>query len=712
MENNYDFRQKLLQVHTPDLRCADYQPKPGMVQLDDSFSICIALNCGDVILTAAKDLQDYLFTSMGCAVALRQLRDISAPPAKSILVADYTQLSRRWDREAIPASYEITVTEDRITICGFDHRGCAQGCYALEDRMNRIRAPYLTPGTVYHSPAFSPRMVHSGYGQEQYPDPYLSAIAHTGMDAILVFVKGVDLTQVGYLDFNNLIRRAAKYGLDVYAYSKIASDIHPGDPGAPEYYRNTYGKLFEACPGFKGVVLVGESVEFPSKDPRVSPLKYYNNTVDGLPYGKPTAGWFPCCDYPQWLEMLQQVIYPHKPDADIVLWTYNWGKCDEEARLALIDKLPRGISLMATFEMFQTKEMDGFRSHAVDYTISFPEAGPYFLSEAKRAKERGIRLYTQANSAGLTWDYGVIPYDPFPELWVRRYNSMLEAREKYGLCGIMESHHYGFQPSFISSIEKMMFTRPFVSGESAIRAVAEELYGPENLDAALEAWQLLSKAHTYYPCANEDQYGPFRIGPAYPFVLEEQVQIPTVPHAIHGGNKITFPDYAFSRAVKATDDSTRQIGFRQCRLDGELRSLSSMQALQRQALDKLEQLAVTLTDVRQADCLRLCNMVRFMIHTVTTVIHAKQWAKLRWQFYTLTEPSALENWVGEMIQLAGAEIRNAEETITVVEADSRLGWEPSMEYIGDARHIRWKIKQLTQVIENELQVYRQVIANL
>lgn len=709
MQANYDFRQELLQWHRPHIRQADYRPEADMAALDDGFSILIPRDAGEVLTTAARDLQDYLFTSMECAVAVRQADDPSQLSGKTILVATARQLGEAWPYEDVSGSYAITVEESRITVMGFDERGCAQGCYQLEDRMNSIRAPYLKIGKTNFAPAFSPRMVHSGYGQELYPEQHMSAIAHAGMDAILLFVKDVDLTQVGYLDFNNTIRQAAKYGLDVYAYSKLKSNLHPEDPGAFDHYNSTYGKLFRECPGFKGVVLVGESVEFPSKDPRVSPKKYYENTNDGLPTGKPSPGWFPCQDYPQWLEMLQKVIYPHRPDADIVFWTYNWGKSPEPERLALIDNLPKGISLMATFEMFNTRKMDGFNSYAADYTISFPEAGPYFLSEAKRAKERGIRLYTQANSAGLTWDYGVIPYDPFPENWVRRYESMRDAWAKYGLRGVMESHHFGFWPSFISKIEKIMFTRPFVSGEEALRRVAAELYGQENLDEALHAWHLLSQAHTYYPCTNEDQYGPFRVGPAYPFLLDRSANIPTVPHAIHGGNRITITNYAYSHAVEYRHESAAKIGFRQLRIDGEIRSLETMRTLQREARALLEVLASQLEGIRKEDCLRLCNMIHFMENTATTAIHAKQWAKLRWQFPLLTEKEALQRWVDSMTALAQAEIQNAEATIPLVEADSRLGWEPSMEYIGDARHLRWKIRQLTQVIEKELSAYQKVI---
>ena len=58
-------------------------------------------------------------------------------------------------------------------------------------------------------------------------------------------------------------------------------------------------------------------------------------------------------NYDRWLKMLQKVICRYRLDADIVFWAYNWGKCAREDRLKLIDSMPKGISLMATFEMFE-----------------------------------------------------------------------------------------------------------------------------------------------------------------------------------------------------------------------------------------------------------------------------------------------------------------------------------------------------------------------
>ena len=226
----------------------------------------------------------------------------------------------------------------------------------------------------------------------------------------------------------------------------------------------------------------------------------------------------------------------------------------------------------------------------------------------------------------------------------------------------------------------------------------------------MEAWHILSEAHSYYPCVNEDQYGPFRIGPAYPLVLELDGSLPSDPNAMFG-NRICSTNYAFSSAYRASWISVQNVGLRQFRLDGEIRALEKMRALQAEAREKLQILAEKLDGLRKADCLRLVNIIQFMENTATTAIHAKQWAERRWKLLCSTDWEDVNRAIGEMEDIAKAEIQNAEATIPVAEADSRLGWEPSMEYLGDAEHIRWKIRHTNYVLENELPAYRKALAN-
>ena len=60
-----------------------------------------------------------------------------------------------------------------------------------------------------------------------------------------------------------------------------------------------------------------------------------------------------------------------------------------------------------------------------------------------------------------------------------------------------------------------------------------------------------------------------------------------------------------------------------------------------------------------------------------------------------------------MEELVNAETDNAREAISFVQRDSRLGWEPSMEYLGDADHIRWKIQQMEYMLKTELSLFKQ-----
>jgi len=200
--------------------------------------------------------------------------------------------------------------------------------------------------------------------------------------------------------------------------------MHPDDAGAEEYYESIYGRIFARYPQAKGLILVGESIEFPSRDPHTTgKIRSIPGTEAAeweFPDKRPSPGWWPCSDYPQYIGLLKRVVRRHCPQADIVFWTYNWGWAPEEARVALLRALPEDITVMVTFEMFEKLRHEGITNVTVDYTLSFEGPGKYFTSEAETVHARGMRLYTMSNAAGLTWDFGVIPYEPAPFQWALR----------------------------------------------------------------------------------------------------------------------------------------------------------------------------------------------------------------------------------------------------------------------------------------------------
>ncbi|MHB0877499.1 MAG: hypothetical protein ACYC5O_15785 [Anaerolineae bacterium] len=710
-ERNYEFRRRLAQVHRPNRRDPALRSAADETAVGDGWRIVFAVAASAVVVTAAKDLQDYCFTSIGVSVLLGRSDDVAGEAAhgeRTIVLATAAELPRQAGDLTVPGSYHLDVAPERVVICGCDDRGAAQGSYYLEDLMNLREAPFLARQSITRAPAFSPRMVHSGWGLDAFPDEYLSQMAHHGFDAALLFtghpndaVNVVDRTPKGYQDFNELIDRAARYGIDVYAYSYLKSNKHPADPDAEEYYEGNYGQLFRHCPRFKGVVLVGESVEFPSKDPNTTGRLRLDAPPDGVPPSKPSPGWWPCSDYPQWLDLLKKVIRRHSPEADIVFWTYNWGWAPEEPRLALIRSLPTDVSLLVTFEMFEQRRHENVTNVCVDYTLAFEGPGQYFATEARVAAERGLRLYTMCNTGGLTWDMGVIPYQPAPFQWARRHAALLAARRDWGLSGLMESHHYGWWPSFVSELAKQAYWSPSRPVVEAAADIARRDFGEAAAPLVVRAWQAWSEAARDYIPTNEDQYGPFRVGPSYPLLFQRTANLPQAWHAMYG-NAIIMPDYHPLEGARQSQGAAR--------FPVEIRSLESMSGRLESGLALLEQ-ALALAPAGKRPALEeMENLGRFMLHSVRTTVHLKQWWLLKEQVLLEADPAKANALLDRMVALAEAEIANAEATIPLVERDSRLGWEPSMEYMTDRAHLEWKIAIVRRVVDHEIAQYRQSLS--
>ena len=692
-EKNYEFRQRLLAFHEPGLRDHSVQMPQNAFVITADTDIIVEKNAPPMLRRAAEYLRDFLSVSMETDV--RVVRAGSGLPLAKPNVVIITTNERNpvdmADGDA-PRGFRMD-TGDNIVITGYDDAGALMGVFRVADICGLNRAPYIVKGMEARSPLFSPRMAHSGYGLDDFPDAHLTSLSRAGMDAILVFVKGVDETPYGYLDFNNLCRRAADWGLGVYAYSYLKSAVHPEDPAADTYYEKIYGSVFKACPLFKGVVLVGESVEFPSRDTRTTGRSYKEPSPDGLPDHRPSPGWWPCSDYPAWLGVIKKTVRNHIPDADIVFWTYNWGYVGERERLELIDSLPTDISLHVTFEMFENIPKGPIVSRCVDYTLMFAGPGKYFVSEAAAAAKRGIRLYAMTNTGGLTWDVGVIPYEPAPYQWMKRYAAILDMRGKYGLRGLMDNHHYGFYPSFVAELAREAFTKGAPDAENALRLLAKRDFG-DGANEALKAYALLSEGIANYISTNEDQYGPFRIGPAYPLILGRSVKIPESPFAYHGS-------LIFNLDYRAYENNGAPPFLR---LKTEIGFLYTMRDKFFEGAEIIYKLAESQTGAYRDRALRLAGLARFIGICAQTTIHVKQWYMAKCRFATAETTEDTDAYIKQMREIANAEIINAEKALPLAAADSRIGWEPTMEYMCDEAHINWKIKQVRYVLDHELKL--------
>ncbi len=679
-EKNFAFRQRMRQVNPPAVHTPGAQPTKQEFALSAGARLCIPQD--EVLYTAARDFVDFMYVSMDTPVLLCHN---NASAGDICVTIDPAYKSYK--------SYKITVTAKKIEILAHDARGAAQALYRLEDRMLTRHAPFLALGAEERSPLFAPRMTHSGFGLDDFPNEHLLQIAKAGMDAILVFVSDVNKTPLGYLDFNDLIHRARLHGLDVYAYSYMRVFVHPEDAGAKQSYDAAYGRLFRACPDLKGVVLVGESVGFPTRDPKAAPCAYYDNHVDGLPTGRPSADMWPCTDYVEWLEMLKSVILPIRPDADIVFWTYNFGHQPKEDRLRLIERMPTDVSLLVTYEMHHKYKIGDAVGHCADYTLAFAGPGEYFISEAQVAKKRGIRLYAMANTGGLTWDMGVIPYEPMPYQWRKRYVAVKQSRQDYGLCGLMESHHYGFWPSFISEIAKEALEAGGEDYDIALQNALKRRYGDMAAPVVDKALQFWSDAITHYIPSNEDQYGAFRVGPAYPFNLGKTLKQP-----------VMFPSKVDFAIPKYPIDNVGKGSLSAMRIKAEIASLEQMLALLKAGVEVLEQIPDPNTELEY-----LLNFGRYLVCFTQSGLNAKKWYLCVSHLQICDQPAQIEALLDQAEAILDCEDQNVQAALPCVLQDSRLGWEPRQEYRCNADQLAWKRKQLEYVRNTELKAYRNSI---
>ena len=107
---------------------------------------------------------------------------------------------------------------------------------------------------------------------------------------------------------------------------------------------------------------------------------------------------------------------------------------------------------------------------------------------------------------------------------------------------------------------------------------------------------------------------------------------------------------------------------------------------------------------------RLTALGQFILCSIRTVIHIKTWWILNMQLQLSPSSQAALDRLDEIERLAHDELANAAAALPAVRLDSRLGWEPSMEYVCDEWHLDWKRRQLESTLD-EIAQYRDIIRN-
>ena len=669
-EAEYSFRKRLEVVHHPDRRDKSVTPSGGEFVFRDG--VCL-VGTGDALVERGlADFADYLKTSMG----VRTSSGTGTAGHGRVDVALDTSLEDR--------QYAVSVDEKGVSIRAKDGRAAMQALFHLEDLMNLRRAPYIAFGREKRRMRFSPRMTHAGWGIDQFPDAHLATIAHAGFDAILFYLEGIDRTQAsGKTDIAALIAAAAAWGLDSYLYSSLKATKHPDDPESPAQMAATYGAAAKRYKKAKGFLIVPESCYFQSHDPLAKTLKS-------------TVG-IPCSDHPLWLRRIEKTIRAEIPSADFIFWTYNFYAQPEARRFAFIDAIDPSTVLNVTFAIGNWREHPtrlGASFSVADYSIATSGPSQIFRAEAGRAHARGLRLFTTCNTAGRTWDFGCCPYEPVPQRWKTRFDALKKAQDDFGLIGLIESHHYGFAPNFIAELAKEAFTEGGMDFDTHLRQIAAREFGPVHADETVAVWADLSDAIQDYVATAQNQWGPFRIGPAYPF----NALGPFLTKENWPGFRswICNPNYGWGIPWSGGEQKRYNLNVKSHKVEIELFNSAGKRFVA--GGERLRGFAEGLKGERRDHAMREAGIVEYIGRCFLTAANVKAAAIEELivvdENKSTAERDAAKKRIGE---IAREEYANTAAALPLVRADSHLGFECRNGYMGSRGRIEWKLRHMEKL---------------
>ncbi|MBK8883448.1 MAG: hypothetical protein IPN67_13975 [Bacteroidales bacterium] len=504
-EEPYDYHRRLSTspVHI-------YRRDKGAQQAKDEMAIpgkgwkLIYNREGSVIIrNAIIDFQDYLDKSHYIKVEVEENGSLINwnELNQSIVVGTPAQLPGCGLTLRGKKDYEISVTPEQIVVCGYDESGAMYGLYNLEARMNLREAPFLPDNlkTVRHS-LYDTRMVHSWMGWMEWPDPILSHLAHEGFDAIFAVPSanpnGDRSTADGSTDFyarllfrmrnpdpvamRDLISRAARFGIKVY--TQIIYQFL-GTPESETELRRLVKDIINDFPDIQGYILLTEGFWYKKWGGGHGASKEYME--DWARNWSRAAG------------IVAEECHRVNPAIEILPWEYNidFRPQNVEMKRYFIRQLPADTIPLLTWENGKSFEIDGMQGYLRDYAIS--QTGPAEVTKAQigEAHQRGMKVYSNADTFVCGAQLQTIPYHPFPYQWYDRYTAL----EKYGVKGTLESWTTGYNPNFMTELRSWYCWSDAPPLEELLGTMASRSFGIRGKEMAVKAWDIFSQAVRLVP---------------------------------------------------------------------------------------------------------------------------------------------------------------------------------------------------------------------
>jgi hypothetical protein len=356
------------------------------------------------------------------------------------------------------------------------------------------------------------------------------------------------------------------------------------------------------------------------------------------------------------VSVIEGGVHRGNPKANVIVSDWGWkGHGDAQD---IIARLPKLVWLMSVSEWSKSIERGGIVTKVGEYSISAVGPGPRALKHWEAATQAGLKTAAEIQFNN-TCEIASIPYLPVMDLVAEHLHKLAAAT----LDGMLIGWTMGGHPSPNFELAQRLSQSPAPSVDAALGSLARERFGPDGAAHARKAWTLMSDAFREYPFHVSVVYtSPVQVGPAnalYPSKTDYQATMWGIPYDDLERWRGPYPPEVFAAQFEKMAKGW-QLG------------ISELQV----AVDKTppERRDEVRADLRFAQAAAInfqsvANQARFVLARDALADSSKTLSRAQHRRLRSEIKRCLES-----------EIALARQLFTLVQEDSRIGFEPSCHY--------------------------------